>query len=80
MNSVAQELLANLRERYAETKEEFYEKFDPLFSDVRINCGSIILPAHKFVISSRSEILAQQLSSGINELGKSIHYYNHTLC
>lgn len=38
------------------------------FFDVQIDCDSIFLPAHKYVLCSRSEILAEQLSSGVLKL------------
>lgn len=62
-------ILAN---KFAAQKYELTRQHDKYFFDVEIDCLSIILPAHKYVLSSRSEILAEQLSSGVNVLGKSI--------
>lgn len=55
--------LSNIQKAHA----EFYENN---FFDVKIYCKSIILPAHRYVLSCRSELLAQKLASGVDTLGK----------
>lgn len=41
------------------------------FCDVIIDCLGMCLPAHKYVLSFRSTVLAEQLSSGVHELSMS---------
>lgn len=51
-------------------KENIDKNKETYFFDVEIDCQSFILPAHKYVLSSRSEVLAKQLASGVNRLSK----------
>ncbi len=55
-----------------EMKVFLEERTNRFCFDVQIDCGSIILPGHKYVLSFRSKVLAEQLSiKDINELGMS---------
>lgn len=60
-----------LKQRLFDIKRNLDENCKQYFCDVQIDCQSIILPAHKYVLSSRSEVFAKQLASGVNELSKS---------
>lgn len=62
---------SGLERLFLEIKEKFYERNKHLFLDVHIDCGSIILPAHKYVLSWRSAVLAEKLSNGVDQLSMS---------
>lgn len=57
---------------FAEIKRKHDEIYKENFFDVQIDCGSIILPAHRYVMSSSSTFLAEQIASGVNKLSESI--------
>lgn len=60
-----------LKQKFLEIKAHLDKSYKQYFFDVQIDCQSIILPAHKYVLSSRSKVLADQLASDVNKLGKS---------
>lgn len=62
----------SMQEQFSKLKTTFHKETEMYFFDVRIDCRSIILPGHKFVLSSRSVVLAEQLSSG--DLSKPLQF------
>lgn len=55
----------------SEIKKRIEDDYKTNFFDVQIHCRDVILPAHRYVLSSSSDVLAKQLASGVNKLGKS---------
>lgn len=70
MDEIHERLLL-MEMQIAQQKDNIYISNRNLFFDVQIDCCSIILPAHKYVLSTRSEVFAEQLSSGVEELSVS---------
>ncbi len=44
-------------------------------SDIEIICSGVILPGHKYVLSSRCDVLAKILRSGVDQLGKPLNIF-----
>lgn len=60
----------------SELKKKHIERYKTHFFDVQIECRLIILPAHRYILSSHSTVLGKQLASGVNKLSKStIHRF-----
>lgn len=55
----------------SEINKRIEDNYKTNFFDVQINCREVILPAHRYVLSSSSDVLAKQLASGVNKLSKS---------
>lgn len=66
-----EERLASFENAISNEIIEIVAKINDEFCDVLIDCHSIYLPAHKYVLCARSEVLAEQLSSGFFELSTS---------
>lgn len=68
-SQITKEDLDDLEDHILSVTDMFYENIANEFCDVQIVCVGICLPAHRYLLSSRCEVLAEQLSSGAPQLG-----------
>lgn len=75
-----EEFLKDRETKFAENLHRHMELMDEFASDIIIVCRDVILPGHKYILSSRCEVLSEILSSGVDQLGKRFPYKTIFVC
>lgn len=64
--------MANVENMLARNVDTFASITEDFVADIRIILRDMILPGHKYVLSSRCDVLAKLISTGVDELGMSL--------
>lgn len=61
--------MADVERMLARNVNTFVSITEDLVADIRIVLRDMILPGHKYVLSSRCNVLSKTISTGVDELG-----------